>query len=149
MTHHEPSPFGTGGIIHAYTREQALADGVLIELDPELTREAGIAAPVDLTTAAHAAVVAWGETQEEAKSEGTGQDETGRAWDVLTMLRLAAPALHRRALAGDRAARVPFSVLVVPPTGAGVHPRMVCLHAVLGGDDLGRPLITVMLPTED
>ena len=38
--------FTADDVIHSYTRQQAIADGVLVELDPKLCQEAGIRFPV-------------------------------------------------------------------------------------------------------
>ena len=68
--------------IFTYTRAQAIADGVLIDVSSKLAREAGFRYPVALTAGVWAECV--------AVPEGvTGQDETGRLWDILTMLRFA------------------------------------------------------------
>ena len=73
------SPFGP--VIFRYTRAQAIDDGVLIDVSAT-AREAGIR----LHTCVTAAV--W---QEYVRvPEGvTGQDERGRLWDIVWMLRCA------------------------------------------------------------
>lgn len=68
----------------AYSRSDALADGVLIDVT-HTAREAGFRVPVALTSAVLAACV-------KIPPGVTGQDEPGRLWDVLTMLRHAARA---------------------------------------------------------
>lgn len=128
-------------VIHRYTRAQALADGVLVEVPADLTREAGLRWPVALTAAAWADAVAWTAVSEDAKPGATGQDETGRLWDVLTMTRLAA----RQGGQGRRAVQV----LRVPATGRGLRPRLTTLHLVAGPGDDGEPVLTLMMPGED
>ena len=77
-------------VIFTYTRAQALADGFLIDVSSKLAREAGFRYPVALTAGVWAECV--------AVPEGvTGQDETGRLWDILNMLRFA--TLAKRAMA--------------------------------------------------
>jgi hypothetical protein len=67
--------------IYRYTRAQAIEDGVLIDVSA-VAREAGIAYPVALTSAA------WGRCVTVPPGV-EGQDEAGRLWDVLWLLRLA------------------------------------------------------------
>src|SRR5713226_2372951 len=69
-------------VIYAYTRAQALEDGVLVDVS-ETAKEAGINFPVALTA------TVWGQYVEVPEGV-TGQDETGRLWDILWMFRCAA-----------------------------------------------------------
>ena len=68
-----------GPVIFAYTRKQAIADGVLVDVT-ETAKEAGFQVPVAVTHAVWAEYVAVPEGVE-------GQDEAGRLWDVLWMCR--------------------------------------------------------------
>lgn len=70
-----------GEVIHAYTRAQAIEDGVLVDVS-ETAREAGFRWPVALTRAAWADCVAW---TEDDNHRQVYQDESGRLWDVLWM----------------------------------------------------------------
>src|SRR5262249_25990843 len=73
--------FEDADLIHRYTRAQAIADGVLIDVSAT-AREAGFKFPVALTAAVWARCV--------AVPPGVAcQDEAGRLWDVLWLLRLA------------------------------------------------------------
>src|SRR5512135_2827579 len=70
-----------GTLIFSYTRAQAIADGVLKDVS-ELAKEAGFRFPVAVSAGVWAECV--------AVPDGVdGQDETGRLWDVLNMLRFA------------------------------------------------------------
>src|SRR5262245_25524940 len=69
-------------IIHAYTRAQAIADGILVDVS-ELAKEAGLMYPVALTRAVFEAYV-------KVPAGVKAQDETGRLWDILNLLRWAA-----------------------------------------------------------
>jgi hypothetical protein len=71
--------FDESDIIHRYSRAQALADGVLIDVS-STAREAGFTFPVALTAAAWAKCVT-------VPPGVVCQDEAGRLWDVLTLLR--------------------------------------------------------------
>src|SRR4051794_16176822 len=104
-------------VISCYTRAQALEDGLLVAVPTELAAEAGFRWPVALTVAAWADAVAWDETTEAGKAHFTGQDETGRLWDVLTMARHAIRAAARP---GTEAT---VQVLRVPPTGRSARPE--------------------------
>ncbi len=78
-TEQNDSPFGP--VIYSYTRKQAVADGVQVDVT-KTAKEAGISFPVFLTRTVFDAYV--------AVPEGvTGQDEAGRLWDVCWMLRFA------------------------------------------------------------
>lgn len=124
-----------GNIIHTYTRDEALADGVLVDAST-LAREAGFRWPVALTTAAWADLVAWPDT------EPATQDETGRLWDVLVVARATIGAHGRSA-----ETIIPSHVLRVAP-GAQT-PTRADFKIALSVDAAGAPCLTVMLPTED
>lgn len=124
--------FKDADLIHVYTRAQALADGVLVDVS-EIAREAGFKVPVALTAAVWADCVAW------PKEDGT-QDERGRLWDVLYMAWFE--ARRRR-----NAQVVPFGVLRVP-RGA-CKPRLTQLVMHIGPGDEAEPVITILQPGED
>lgn len=135
-----------GEPIYSYTREQAIADGVLIDVST-VAREAGIVWPVAMTSAAWSDCVAWTE-QTEARKGYTGQSESGRLWDVVWMLSLAVRGALRRGLDASKQPLF-YSLLRTPTAGRGVMPRKVQLKFIVGPDDEGRPCVTVMLPSED
>ena len=125
-------------VISVYTRAQAIADGALIDIS-ETAREKGFKYPVAMTRAAWSDFVAW--TDADNQRKGTVQDESGRLWDVLTMLSYAAKACD--------GADMRFQVYRVPREDAGRKPRLATLKAICGPSDDGSPCITVMLPEED
>lgn len=120
-------------VIHAYTRLQALEDGVLVDLGA-LAKEAGFRWPVAVTRAVYEGVL-----MPPKAVKGEGQSFTGRVWDMLTILRLGA----RR----GGGCEVRFAPLFVMEPGR--PPRQVQLKAVSGSGDDGEPVITVMMPDED
>jgi len=126
-------------VIFAYTRAEAIADGVLVDVS-DLAREAGFKLPVAMTAAAWADCVAWSE--EDTRRKRCPQDETGRLWDVLFM---AAQAARRRANTPDRL----FQLLRVPREGRGQRPRLTTLRLVIGPGDEAEPVLTIMQPDED
>ncbi len=130
-------------VISAYTRAQALEDGVLVEVPWETAQEAGLRWTLALTAAAWADTVAWDEQTEALKPIATGQDEAGRLWDVLTMV---AYALRRSPAGADRAT---VEVMRVPAQGRALRPQLVRLQLVAGPGDVGEPVLTLMLSGED
>lgn len=136
-----------GPPISVYTRADAIADGSQIDVT-ETAREAGIRWPVTLTASAWIDTVSWSAAAEARKPEGTGQDEAGRLWDVLTMARVTL-ARAAREHGSTTPHRLPFTVLRVPAEGRGVRPMRAVLHLVVGPGDDAEPVITVMCPDED
>jgi hypothetical protein len=120
-------------LMDRYTRKEAIEDGVLIDVT-EAARQAGFKCPVALTCAVWCECV-------EAPAGVEGQDEAGRLWDVLHVLRVASTR-------GGGGAVVRFGLHVRNSNRPGVPP-LVELKAVCGPDDDGGPCVTVMLPGED
>ena len=118
-------------LIFSYTRKQAIADGVLIDVTVT-AREAGIKFPVALTAAARAKCVA-------VPPGVQCQDEAGRLWDVLWVFRSAARNANGQTLF--------FAVHVRDGNRRGVPP-LVRLKAVCGPGDDAAPVVTIMLPDE-
>jgi hypothetical protein len=131
-TQNESSPFGE--IIYSYTRKQAIADGVQVDIS-SVANEAGIRFPVFITRTAFDAYVT-------VPPNVSGQDEAGRLWDVVWMLRFAI----RKAVSGQ--SRLPFALYVRNDNRAA---RLVKLIATCGALDIDdpQPAITVMMPDED
>ena len=126
------SPFGE--IIYAYTRAQATADGVQVDVS-SVASEAGIRFPVFITRTAFDAYVT-------VPPNVSGQDEAGRLWDVVWMLRFAI----RKAAQGQ--SRLPFALYVRNDNRA---PRLVKLIATCAPLDIDdpQPAITIMQAGED
>ena len=120
-------------VIHAYTRAQAIEDGVLVDLS-RLAQEAGFKWPLAVTT------TVWMLLEPGGGLQGEGQSFTGRAWDLLMVLRLSL----RRAQDGREVRSSPLFV-----REPGRPPRPVALRAMSGPGDDGEPVITVMMPDED
>jgi hypothetical protein len=127
-------------IIFAYTRAQAIADGVLVDLTATAEwMEAGFTYPVACTHTVWEKYIEW---NAEDNQRQTYQDQTGRLWDVLYMLRVAI----RRSAGGDQ---LLFTLHVVPRDARGRSAKRVELKAVCGPGDQAEPVITIMLPNED
>lgn len=126
-----------GDVIFAYTRAQAIEDGVLVDVS-EPAREAGFIYPVALTSTVWADCVAWSECDSRRQ---TCQDEAGRLWDVVWMAMQAARK--------GQGSRLAFQLYRVPRGGRGMAPRLVTLSLVIGPGDDGQAVITIMMPSED
>ena len=122
-----------GDVIFRYSREQPLADGVLVDVT-ETAREAGFRIPVAVTRAVWAEFV-------EVPEGVLAQDEAGRLWDVLWMCRMAIG----RSGGGPE---LLFQLHVRNDNREGVPP-VVTLKAHCGPGDAGEPVITIMRPEED
>jgi len=120
-----------GDYISIYTRQQAIEDGTLIDVS-SMAKEAGIKFPVALTRTVWSKYV-------EVPANVTCQDEAGRLWDIIWMLKME---IHRSG-GGDI---VNFKVYVRNSAG---RPRLETLKAVCGPGDNPEPVITIMLPNED
>ena len=124
------SDFSEWEVISSYSRAQAVADGVMIDIT-KLAREAGFRYPVALTAAAwHDCVV--------VSSTDHVHDETGRLWDVLNVLRYVARMNPGRS-------EVRFCVDVADENE---HVTRVWLKCQCGFGDSPEPVLTVMLPDE-
>jgi hypothetical protein len=123
-----------GPVLYTYSRSQAVADGLQVEVS-KVAEEAGIRFPVFLTRAVYDSFVI-------VPTGVTGQDEAGRLWDIVWMLRFAI----RKAQHGQ--VRLPFALYVRNDNKA---PRLIKLVAMRGPLDIDdpQPAITIMLPDED
>ncbi len=119
-------------MIVTYSREQAILDGVLVDVT-ETAFEAGLKYPTAVTAAVWNTFVA-------VPEDADWQDEEGRLWDILWMLRTKILSTH------GHASELEFSVVV---QNSKFNPKMITLKAVCGPNDDGSPAITVMLPNED
>ncbi len=132
------SPFVNDEIIFAYTRADAISDGVLIELSDQIIREAGIKVKVAVTRPI------WDDyLMPSYLDELPGQSVEGRTWDLLWMFGCAA-------MRSRHASTIQFRVLFVTMKESGsIITEDVLLKAVCGPGDEGEPVITIMLPWED
>lgn len=118
-------------VISRYTRAQAIEDGVLIDVS-EMAKEAGFRYPVALTSAVYHEYVKVPEGVE-------GQDEAGRLWDILTMLRYG---ISR----SKDDSEILFQLYV---RNDNQRAELVTLKSICGPNDDMTPCITVMMPGED
>jgi hypothetical protein len=130
--HYSPADFW-GEPIHVYTRADALADDVLV--DVTLTaREAGFRISFALTANV------WADVNDlSGRYVLAGQSPEGRLWDLLFMA--ANPA--RRPENRDRSE---FVYALIMPVGTRNNYRARC-H--VGPGDEGEPVVTILRPNED
>ena len=123
-------------IIYSYTREQAIEDGVLVDVS-KMATEAGFRVPVALTAAV------WTKIERIPPALKGIQDVNGRLWDVLWMGWNAA----RR----GRGSSTVIYRLHLHRNENGRRVKMIALKMVIGahGPHDPRPCITIMLPHED
>ena len=119
-----------GPVLHRVTRKDLLREGILVDVST-LAAKAGFIYPVAVGRSVWDAYVA-------VPPGVSGQDETGRLWDILRVLRVAV----RRS---DEGGSIRFYVLVRNDW----QPRPVRLKALCGPGDDAEPVITILLPDED
>jgi hypothetical protein len=136
-----------GPVISMYTRQDALADGVLVDVS-EMAQEAGFSIPVAVTQSVWAECIDWPEDAE----QGFGQSIDGRQWDVLFMAHFKIKSTR------DQSEDLFYQLNVIPPdtkaetiteiddfTGA----KLTTLKINIGPGDNGEPVLTIMKPDED
>lgn len=121
-------------VVYSYSRAQAIADGVLVDVS-QLAREAGFKLPVAMTAAA------WNDCVRIPEGV-TCQDETGRLWDVLNVLLFSIRAQRNKPNPSE--IRFTVSVRNSNEGNEDVHLKSLCSP----GDD-AEPVVTIMLPNED
>lgn len=144
MTHDHSNPFANMPIIYAYTREQALADGVLVSLP--LAPRFCFRVPVAITSAGYGSAIAWDEWDPKAV-----EIEAMREAAVLQAALHAAKALTRKQAAGEeveRPDRIDFTVECIAGDGTGRLIEVTFCMLIAAGDD-PSPVGTIMLPNED
>ena len=122
-----------GNLIYSYTRAQAIADGVLIDVTDE-AKAHGFKVPVAITD--H---LFHGYVEVPAELETEGQSVTGRLHDLLTLAMIAA----RTSKGTDRAY---FKVAFLMAPG---RTETVQVIAHIGPGDTAEPVLTIMLPEDD
>lgn len=121
-------------VIYSYTREQAIEDGVLVDLTRE-AQESGFKIPVAMSSGLYFRYV-----KPSKALEAEGQSVQARLNDVFLLLRFAAK---------DRwdGSRVEFEVLF--QVGEGPSFQKVSCVAAVEGDSDGNPCLTIFRPEDD
>ena len=123
-----------GGVIYTYTRAQAVADGVQVDVT-KTAQEAGIKFPMFLTRAVFDAYVA-------VPPDVTGQDEAGRLWDLVWMARFAILRSH------GHTDRLPVALYVRNDNHRAKLVKLIAVCSALDIDD-PQPALTLMMTDED
>jgi hypothetical protein len=124
-------------VIHSYTRSQALADGVLVDVT-ETAKEVGFKLPVAITEALQNRLIP-------TKADQIfGQDYDGRLWGVLWL------AAFTIKLANRGTDTVTFTVALQEADAQSGRLQNTDLHlrAVCGPGDKGEPVITIGFPED-
>ena len=122
-----------GPIVHSYTRADAIADGVLVDLTASYPEECRL---YRYPVACSAAV--WSLVDQAVTNRRHYNDQAGVVWDILYMS-------QRGVIAKPDAQTVLFQVVI---TGTGKK-KIHTMKAVCGPGDNMEPVITIMLPEED
>jgi hypothetical protein len=141
----EGTPFGE--LVHAYSRAQAIADGVLVDVTRQASpaeMHGGFVVPVAVTAALWAAIEAIPD------SLAGIADSRGRLHDVLWMASLAVrrqagASFASFALRRPAEDRIPFAVHL---PYRGTRKRTQALALVVGPGDHGEPVVTIGLAEE-
>lgn len=126
-------PFAGAEMIYSYTRAEALADGVLIDVS-ETAREAGFKIPVAITAAVFAVL------NPDDKARAFGQDFAGRLWDLLFVGRAACLAKSDDDMAE-------WTILI--QDGPGRRWNLDVWARITAEGPNGEPCITIMRKGED
>ncbi len=124
-------------LIYAYTRSQALADCVLVDVSTT-AKEAGFRFPTAITADLHACITP------NMREKALGQSYEGRLWDVVFLASFTA----RRVSLADR---VSFDVSLFEADEAPphhTHRSTLSLWMIVGPGDQGGPVITIGFPED-
>ena len=121
-------------IIYSYTRTQAIADGVLIDVSGQ-ANETGFKVPVAISDHLYNGYIVPPDGL-----DGEGQSVSGRLHDVLLMTFYAAKVRWD----GER---VYFEALF--QMGEGPRFEKVQCVAIVGHGDNGKPVLTICLPEDE
>lgn len=115
-------------IISRYTRQQAIEDGVLIDIT-KIAKEAGFNVPAAITAELYGAI-----NPAETEQKNLGQDFTGRLWDMLTI------AMYR-VRQNKNTNRIEFKFVIQRFANRPVT-KMQKVSMTISGGDYGEPVIT-------
>ena len=126
-----------GPVICAYSRAQAIEDGVLVDVS-ETAKEVGFRLPVVITAALHDRLTL---SQHDAS---IGQDYDGRLWDALWL------AAYTIKLADPGTDTVTYTVVLQEVEAKSGQPVNVDIRlwAVCGPGDEGEPVVTIGFPED-
>ena len=129
----ESGPWAGFEVVHRYTRAQALADGVLVDVTAQ-ARACGFTVPVAMTGTLFADVERWAERSDWGNGEPTAEQF------VQWLLCFACETI--RASRGVGADRLPL-----PLAHFAGCPKSAVIH--MGPGDEAEPVLTIMYPGEE
>lgn len=133
-----------GPPISVYTRAQAIADGMLVDVSAT-AHEAGFRCPVAITRAAWIDCVQWTDADRTTERRRC-QDEQGRLWDVVWMAKLGLEGKWYGDWRNGRAGICQYQLRRVPRRG---NKTIVTLKVHLRPGDDGEPVATILFPEEE
>lgn len=133
-----------GEVIHHTSRLGLIENGDLVDVSV-IAYEAGMRFPTAISRAAWEECVAW--TVDDSDRQVV-QDEKGRLWDVLWMLRCAIRGQVAPVEKVDESTLL-FKLDRVPRDGKSTAAREFVLKGVCGPGDTAAPVFTILLPDED
>ena len=128
-----------GEPISVYTRQQAIDDGVLVDVT-DTAKEAGFKLNTCVTSAVWNDCCAW--TEDDVQQSRYLQDQSGRIWDVVYMAAIAARE-------NTSNSQVHYVISRIPRPGNADVSKTVTLKLHVGPGDKGEAVITIMQPHED
>ena len=131
-----------GAPISVYTRQQAIDDGVLVDVT-EWANEAGFKLSAVVTRAVWEDCCNWTD-EDDRNSHHAGQTTAGRAWDVLFLAGMAA-----REKRNQGRSQLHFYISRIPRPGTSDTNKIVTLKLHIGPGDDGEAVLTIMLPHEE
>lgn len=123
-----------------YTRADAIADGLMIEVPTRLSRQFGIRWQLAVSTLAWFDAIAWDPGSEAGKPRPTGQTESARIAEVLWAAR---QALTTHPFG---ARDIGFTVHRVPPVGPETRATRCTLRLSIHPGDHGETVATICQP---
>lgn len=126
-----------GNLIHSYSRQQSINDGLLVEVEKTIAKTAGFSFPIAVSHAAWESCI----PIPDHLKQDPEQSEIGRLNDLLRVLQFT--IRHKTTAAQDR---VDFQIALQQPQGGHKPLKLKCISGP--GDD-HRPVLTIMLQTED
>lgn len=139
------NPFEGMAVISSYTRAEAIDDGVLVQVEEKIAKEAGFRWPVAVTDRVHNDVL---NVPDHPKA--MGQSYAGRLWDVLYMgahaVRMKKRQIELQGLGDDDGRIIGFEVLATNAQGEQQLHKLWLVMSFEG--DGGTPVLTIMFPED-
>jgi len=133
----EPEDPVIGPVIYAYTRAQAIADGVLVDVS-EIAKEVGFVLPMAITEALHNRLIP------SRADQGLGQEYDGRLWDVLLLAAFTLQLAER----GTSSVTFTVSLQEVEARSGQLQNSDLRIRVVCGPGDEGDPVGTIGFPED-